>query len=135
MTKYLFLIIFAGIGITTNAQNTNIIEKLDSAKTAEGFLINNAGNTPFSYVDYFNFQIPDSSGVGIIIVNVYGDTIKTLYNGKLPGGYYKARWNFKDENGKDVPSGIYFFRLNAHCKTIKTLDMDFVGTFKWLFIK
>jgi hypothetical protein len=135
MSKYLFIIIIAGICISANAQNTDLIEKLDSAKTPDVFLITNGYTQFYGYKYFFNFQIPDSSDVRIKIVNVAGDTVRTLSNEILPGGYYKARWDFKDDCGKFVSSGVYWIHFKANCNTIKTHTKKYSSSFKWIVVK
>jgi hypothetical protein len=47
----------------------------------------------------------------LIIYNILGEKIRTLVDDKRQPGNYKIIWDGKDEKGKDVASGIYFYRL------------------------
>lgn len=135
MIKYLFLIIFAGVCIRINAQNTDLIKKLDSAKTPESFSVVNGYTQFYGYKYFFNFQLPDSSDVGIKIVNLAGDTVRTLSNEILPGGYYKATWDFNDDCGKFVSSGVYWIHFKAYCNTQRIHSKKYSGKFKWLVVR
>lgn len=47
------------------------------------------------------------------IYNVLGEVVRTLVNEpRSPGIYYEV-WDGKDDQGKEVASGIYFYRLKA----------------------
>jgi Leucine-rich repeat (LRR) protein/pimeloyl-ACP methyl ester carboxylesterase len=47
------------------------------------------------------------------IFNIRGQLVRTLVNEeKLPGSY-SVIWDGKDQNGKQVASGVYFYRLEA----------------------
>ena len=49
----------------------------------------------------------------LIIYNLKGQTVKTLINEKLPAGNHQVIWNGKDNNGKQVASGIYFYKMKS----------------------
>ena len=53
----------------------------------------------------------------LIIYNIKGQKVKTLYSGIAEEGKHTVTWNGKDEIGKDVTSGIYFYKLNSSGKT------------------
>ena len=68
---------------------------------------------PFNPVTRINYQIPYSSDVRISIFNILGQEVATLINSHQEFGYYKVRWNGKNSKGKQVSSGVYFYRLQA----------------------
>ena len=49
----------------------------------------------------------------LVIYNLKGQKVKTLVNEKLDKGTHQVVWNGKDENGKSVCSGVYFYKMNA----------------------
>ena len=49
----------------------------------------------------------------LTIYNVLGQRVKTLVDGEKLLGEYEVIWDGKDEAGKDVASGIYFYRLKV----------------------
>jgi hypothetical protein len=49
----------------------------------------------------------------LIIYNILGEKIRTLVDDKRQPGNYKIIWDGKDEAGKEVASGIYFYRLKV----------------------
>ena len=49
----------------------------------------------------------------IAIYNLSGQEVATLVNEHRIAGYHAVRWYGKDNSGKKVASGIYFYRLRA----------------------
>ena len=58
----------------------------------------------------------------LTIYNILGQRVKTLVNEDRLPGEYSVVWNGKDEEGKEVTSGIYFYRLKSE-KFEKTMKM------------
>jgi flagellar hook assembly protein FlgD len=56
--------------------------------------------------------------------------VRTLVNGEQALGYYNAEWNGRDEAEATVPSGVYFYRLEA-----KVASKTFGKTHKMLMVK
>jgi hypothetical protein len=64
------------------------------------------------------YEINEPSEIMVKIYNVRGDDIRTIDLGlKEPGKYESidkvARWDGKDDEGKIVPSGVYFYKVNT----------------------
>ncbi len=68
---------------------------------------------PFNPVTNFQFTVPKSSHVKIELFNIVGQKVATLVDEEMKPGVYMVDWNGKDENGKSVSSGIYFYRMQA----------------------
>ncbi len=53
--------------------------------------------------------------VRLEIFDLVGRKVRTLISGEIPCGSYTVRWNGLNEQGRPLPSGIYFYRLaTAH---------------------
>jgi len=59
------------------------------------------------------FDLPRASEVRLVVYNLAGQAVRTLLEGTHSGGTYEVVWNGKNERGLQVPSGVYFVRLNA----------------------
>lgn len=68
---------------------------------------------PFNPGTKINFELKVSSKTSLTIYNTLGQKIKLLENKSLPVGQHKYFWNGTDENGRQVVSGVYFYRLAA----------------------
>jgi hypothetical protein len=49
----------------------------------------------------------------LTIYNILGQKVKTLLDEKKKPGKYEVIWDGRDESGKKVASGIYFYRIKA----------------------
>jgi hypothetical protein len=56
---------------------------------------------------------PHSVPVSLKIYNILGQSVRTLVDQRQTGGKHEILWDGKDNSGKDVASGVYFYRLKA----------------------
>lgn len=68
---------------------------------------------PFNPGTTISFAIPSASTVRLTIYNVLGQEIATLKNGVMPAGRFDAQWSGRDDAGRTVSSGVYFYKLDA----------------------
>ena len=47
------------------------------------------------------------------VYDVAGHLVRTLVDAQRSPGTYEARWDGRDERGRGVASGVYFYRLRA----------------------
>ena len=73
-------------------------------------LVNNYPN-PFNPKTEITYSLKESGRISIEVYNAKGQKIKVLVNDIKEKGVYSAIWNGRNENGKEVPSGIYFYRM------------------------
>jgi len=91
-----------------NAPNDPIV-----AKKTE--LFNNYPN-PFNPDTKIDFYVANQEKVELSIFNIKGQKVTTLMNSVVPEGKHQVIWNGKDQQGKNVGSGVYFYRLNVEGK-------------------
>jgi hypothetical protein len=58
-----------------------------------------------------NELLSKESFISIDIFNIKGQRVKTLISGYYPTGTHSVVWNGDDINGKQVSSGLYFYRM------------------------
>jgi photosystem II stability/assembly factor-like uncharacterized protein len=63
---------------------------------------------PFNPSTKFNYQIPVTNFVKLVIYDILGREIQTLINEKQSAGSYEIEWD-----GSNHPSGVYFYTLTA----------------------
>jgi len=74
---------------------------------------------PFNPSTKIGFSLPELSNVSLIVYNSLGEKVATLIdNNTLNKGNHFVVWDSKNDNGNLVPSGIYFYSLQANGKTI-----------------
>jgi hypothetical protein len=78
---------------------------------------------PFNPSTTIEFGVPKSTKVTLKIYNIRGQLVKELVNAKYEPGKFKAVWEGKNDSGKPVATGVYFYRLEAagKCFTHKML--------------
>lgn len=69
---------------------------------------------PFNPETTIYFTIPEQSNVQLVIYNIKGQHIKTLINELKEAGEQKIVWNGTDDKGRNVSSGVYFYRLKTN---------------------
>ncbi|NIM19923.1 MAG: T9SS type A sorting domain-containing protein [Candidatus Latescibacteria bacterium] len=68
---------------------------------------------PFKGTTVIIFQVPEQSRVRLKVYNVQGQEIVTLVNGLKQEGAHRVVWDGKDAAGRQLSSGIYFYRLES----------------------
>ena len=71
---------------------------------------------PFNPVTSIQFTVNSGQSplhTTLEIYNIRGQLVRTLVDEDKPGGNYAVLWDGKDKAGKEVSSGIYFYKLTA----------------------
>jgi hypothetical protein len=68
---------------------------------------------PFSGWTVLRYQIPSSSLVTVRILDPSGRLIRQLDSGVKGPGRHALRWDGRDGEGRQMPTGIYFYELRA----------------------
>ena len=92
----------------------------------EGFQLQQNYPNPFNPTTRINFVLPGSNLVQLDIYNNIGQKVRTLVNREYSAGPHEIVWDSRNDNGIEVPAGIYYYRLKA---------ADFQQTRKMLLVK
>lgn len=69
---------------------------------------------PFNPETRIDFSVIDPEAIThLTIFNGKGQKVVALVNQQLPTGNHNVIWNGKNQIGKNMPSGIYFYRLES----------------------
>ena len=109
--------------------NFRLISKGDSILynqtiPTEFSLIQNYPN-PFNPKTNIRFALPKDSFVKLNVYDVNGKLVDEIVNDYLQLGLHNIEWGGLDTYGREVSSGIYFYRIEASGYT-KTYKMVFV---------
>ena len=77
-----------------------------------GIKLNNYPN-PFNPDTKIEFSVPKKGDVSLKIYNIKGQLVRTLVDEKLDAGKHSVIWWGKSDKGKDVGTGIYFYKIKA----------------------
>ncbi len=81
---------------------------------------------PFNPSTTFKFSLPRGANVRLEVFNPLGQRVATVLNEKMSIGTHEVEWQ-----AKDLPSGIYFYRLTANSPS----GQKFVETRKLVLMK
>ena len=77
------------------------------------FAVSNAYPNPFNPQTNINVDLAADQKIQVHIYDIQGRLVQTLYDGELNAGSHILTWDGSAMNGKAVPSGTYFVRLNG----------------------
>lgn len=73
---------------------------------------------PFNPSTTIGFSLPAGSVAELAVFDLSGRRVRTVLDGALAGGDHRVWWDGRNDDGKPVPSGVYFYRLHAGGETI-----------------
>jgi hypothetical protein len=104
--------------VITLDQNTQLnftmlpVSNEDNLQVAATKLNGNSPN-PFNPNTTISYDIKDATLVSLAIYNIKGQLIRSLVNEAKSTGHYTVHWDGKDQQGKEVGSGVYQYVLKT----------------------
>jgi len=92
----------------------------------EAFALHPNFPNPFNAQTVIRFDLPEGRMTKLLIYNLLGQTVRTLVSRDMGAGRHAIIWGGLDDQGHNLPSGIYFARLTT---------VDFVKTLKMTLLK
>ncbi|MBN2565693.1 MAG: T9SS type A sorting domain-containing protein, partial [Candidatus Eisenbacteria bacterium] len=77
------------------------------------FALKQNSPNPFRDGTTMSFDLPSPSRAELTVYNVAGRKVATVVDGELPAGRHSVSWNGRDDEGREVSAGIYFYMLEA----------------------
>lgn len=93
--------------------NTATINTDPEPLTPQQFAVYENYPNPFNPSTKIVFDLPDEQYTTVTVWNLVGQKIATLYSGDLQPGQHAFTFAGRDLNGNVLPSGIYFYRVDA----------------------
>ncbi len=84
----------------------------DVTELYQNKLYQNSPN-PFNPSTTIRFELKEPGKVKLDIYNIKGQLVKNLQNEVKGRGLHSVVWNGKDSKGRNVSSGLYFYRIQA----------------------
>ena len=73
---------------------------------------------PFNPTTAIGFDLPSQSRVELSVYNMLGERVTTLVDNDLSAGTHRVIWEGRDDHGREVPSGLYLYKLSAEDRVI-----------------
>jgi hypothetical protein len=94
-----------------------IVDADDDQQTApphpENFALRQNYPNPFNAETVVSFRLMRSGDIKLEVYNILGRKVKTLARGRFEAGRHAVIWDGRDQSGKPVASGVYFYRLES----------------------
>ena len=68
---------------------------------------------PFNPATTIRFELPSNQPVQLSVYSVDGRHVATLLQERMPAGVHAVTWSGRDDRGRSVASGTYFYRLQT----------------------
>ena len=114
---------FWQVGVTNLATD---VEEIVTEELPTTYSLSQNYPNPFNPSTVIEFTVPHRSHVELSIYNLLGQRVAALVDEPMPAGVYRTVWYGRDESGRHVATGIYFYRLEAD---------EFVATKKMVLLK
>lgn len=98
----------------------------NSSQIPSAFALYENFPNPFNPSTTISFDLPQTSQATLVIYNLRGQLVRTLFAGDLPAGRHQFMWDGANDFGAQVASGIYLYRLKSD---------NFVSTRKLALVK
>jgi hypothetical protein len=97
--------------IFTTTTPTSVDEK-DGGLPTQFWLHQNYPN-PFNPSTTISYSVAKAGEVELTVYNQLGQTVRSLFSGHKVAGEYSLNWDGRDDTGRFVSSGQYFYRLKV----------------------
>jgi hypothetical protein len=103
----LFVALARLTGTTTNSLGVGLYV-VEGAAVPSSFYVGQNYPNPFNPSTTIEYGLPKDAHVSLAVFNMIGQQVATLVNGQQVAGVHRVQFN-----AAGLPSGIYFYRINA----------------------
>jgi hypothetical protein len=90
----------------------------ETAPGLEGYRLGIARPNPFNPTTRISYRIASAGDVQIDIWNAQGRVVRRLAQRRAAPGDYEVTWDGRDDQGRGLPSGTYFYGLTANGQSV-----------------
>ncbi|MBN2201760.1 hypothetical protein JW777_07400 [bacterium] len=125
---------FADAGYVSRLSYTNVPSAVEcdpgcgpSALRPVQYELSQNHPNPFNPSTAVHYRLAAAGDVTLTVFDILGKPVTVLESGWRPGGGHRAVWNGTDKDGRRVPSGVYFYRIE-----VRSADGAFTRTRKMI---
>lgn len=91
-----------------------ILEESNSFETIpNNFVLHNNYPNPFNPETTIRFELPEVSHIKVIVYDILGRKVTTLFDGVKEAGYHSIKWNGSNNFSNKLSSGVYVCHMEA----------------------
>jgi hypothetical protein len=105
--------LYAVVEYAIMIMQTPVLVMEEEGTTPPHFELIQSYPNPFNNSTVIEYRLQKPTEVSLTVYNVLGQKVRTLVTVEKQGGLVKVIWDGKDDRGRDLSSGIYFYRLRA----------------------
>lgn len=94
-------VVVSGTGVTQDLEKTRVPYELHAVPN------------PASGRALVRFVLPRAGAATVAVADASGRVVRALAAGQLPAGEFSLVWDGRDDQGKEVPAGLYYVRLSG----------------------
>jgi hypothetical protein len=99
--------------IKYSPKSTDVKDETENREKPSEFDLSQNYPNPFNPTTKIEFTLARSGFVSLNIYDILGRKVRTLVSEHLSSGYKSVIWDGKNDAGKEVASGIYFYQLRV----------------------
>jgi hypothetical protein len=104
---------FRNLWFDNSAWPTDVEEEVTEEEVPAEFSLSTNYPNPFNPETRIDYFVLETSHVRLEIFNLLGQRIRTLVDEYQAFGERSVTWDGRDENGQELASGVYLYRLQA----------------------
>ncbi|MEE9161778.1 MAG: T9SS type A sorting domain-containing protein, partial [Candidatus Neomarinimicrobiota bacterium] len=98
-------------GLFVNVETLGIDS--DVSTLPDVFAVHGNYPNPFNPTTEITFDLPAQLATEVTVWNLLGQRVQTAHAGVLPAGTHSVTFSGRDATGESLPSGVYFYRVEA----------------------
>ncbi|MCK4546983.1 MAG: right-handed parallel beta-helix repeat-containing protein [Candidatus Eisenbacteria sp.] len=95
------------------------VSDVDAARAQLPRLLWNSPN-PFGARVTISYEMPEEARIELAVYDVHGRLVRNLETGSRLPGRHLIQWDGRGEDGRALPSGVYFCRLEIEGRLVET---------------
>ncbi len=89
------------------------VEDDNGSVLPEDFVLRQNYPNPFNSSTLIEYSLPERAHVTVEIFNLLGQRVRSLVDGEQLAGPYAIQWDGRGDNGHELATGVYFYRVAA----------------------